>query len=240
MPVDFGLIKGRHAMQRNDTYIKVLIMSWNIVAACPRVGDLVTSAREEDSLVREHGTTCKHCGQSVVKPVTPFKSISQVPGAEMPVAAITSEVEEQTETTISPVLIQHSTPDHGNNAALLGGYTVGEQHILSLRDSGASTPECQGTATTFFRACVEVAKREESDNSIRQETATVEVQASVLHAVQTPVDRLSSFHSVCFLEAYSNFLPEELRLADYTGGPRYGEQNSQKRELDTQDPETEC
>jgi len=201
MPVDFGLIKGRHAMQRNDTYIKVLTMSWSIVAACPRDGDLVTSAREEDSLVREHGTTCKHCGQSVVKPITPFKSISQVAGTEMPVAAITSEVEEQTETTISPVLIQHSTPDHGNNAALLGGYTVGEQHILSLRDSGASTPECQGTATTFFRACVEVA-------------ASVEYEEYIETVPNIP-GQYNAFQSIYFQQMYSNYSPEELRLADY-------------------------
>lgn len=84
-----------------------------------------------------------------------------------------------------------------------GGATTGAfgaPQSTALATAGAG--ECQGTASVPFQAFVE----KEPNSSSNQQNA---------------------FQSICFQAPYMKFSPEELRLADYAQGRRYGNGNNQ-------------
>lgn len=68
--------------------------------------------------------------------------------------------------------------------------------------SGAGAGECQGTGSVPFQAFVE----KEPNSSTNQQNA---------------------FQNICFQQPYQKFSPEELRLADYNQGRRYGNASNQ-------------
>ena len=67
---------------------------------------------------------------------------------------------------------------------------------------GGTTGECQGTGSVPFQAFVE---KEPNSNTNQQ----------------------NSFQSICFQQPYQKFSPEELRLADYNQGRKYGNASNQ-------------
>ncbi|KAK0124253.1 hypothetical protein ONS95_009226 [Cadophora gregata] len=83
-----------------------------------------------------------------------------------------------------------------------GGGTgaFGAPQSTALTAAGAG--ECQGTGNVPFQAFVE----KEPNSSSNQQNA---------------------FQSICFQQPYQKFSPEELRLADYAQGRRYGNSNNQ-------------
>ncbi|KAH7342990.1 putative nucleoporin [Rhexocercosporidium sp. MPI-PUGE-AT-0058] len=83
-----------------------------------------------------------------------------------------------------------------------GGSTgaFGAPQSTALTTTGAG--ECQGTGNVPFQAFVE----KEPNSSSNQQNA---------------------FQSICFQQPYQKFSPEELRLADYAQGRRYGNSNNQ-------------
>ncbi|KAG4426407.1 hypothetical protein IFR04_000590 [Cadophora malorum] len=83
-----------------------------------------------------------------------------------------------------------------------GGSTgaFGAPQSTALATTGAG--ECQGTGNVPFQAFVE----KEPNSASNQQNA---------------------FQSICFQQPYQKFSPEELRLADYAQGRRYGNSNNQ-------------
>jgi len=153
----------------------------------------------------------------------------------MPCKSVSQDIEEapavaNTTTPITSPVEMQRTQAQGSNAASFGGWIADDHQPLSLVDFEGATPESQGAATNPFQVYTG------TDPNIPG-TATVPFQAQVVHEKPSPVDQLSSFHSIFFQEPYLKFSPEELRLADYTGGRIYGKQNnSKKRKFDTEDP----
>ncbi|KUJ21806.1 uncharacterized protein LY89DRAFT_681200 [Mollisia scopiformis] len=94
-----------------------------------------------------------------------------------------------------------SGPFGGGASSGFGGNTgaFGSPASTAL---GATTGECQGTGSVPFQAFVE----KEPNSSTNQQNA---------------------FQSICFQQPYQKFSPEELRLADYNQGRKFGNASNQ-------------
>jgi nuclear pore complex protein Nup98-Nup96 len=83
-----------------------------------------------------------------------------------------------------------------------GATTTGAFGAPASTALSAGTGECQGTGSVPFQAFVE----KEPNSSTNQQNA---------------------FQNICFQQPYQKFSPEELRLADYNQGRRYGNASNQ-------------
>jgi len=88
------------------------------------------------------------------------------------------------------------------NTGFGGASTTGAFGAPASTALGAGAGECQGTGSVPFQAFVE---KEPNSNTNQQ----------------------NSFQSISFQQPYQKFSPEELRLADYNQGRRFGNQNNQ-------------
>ncbi|KAH8600415.1 nuclear protein 96-domain-containing protein [Bisporella sp. PMI_857] len=95
-----------------------------------------------------------------------------------------------------------STPAFGGGTSAFGGGTTSAFGAPASTALGGNVGECQGTASTAFAPFIE---KEPNSTSNQQ----------------------NSFQSISFMDPYKKFSPEELRLADYAQGRRYGNQSNQ-------------
>ncbi|KAF8866856.1 hypothetical protein BDZ45DRAFT_667523 [Acephala macrosclerotiorum] len=90
----------------------------------------------------------------------------------------------------------------GTTSSPFGGNTTGAFGSPASTALGANTGECQGTGSVPFQPFIE----KEPNSTSNQQNA---------------------FQSVCFQQPYQKFSPEELRLADYNQGRRFGNASNQ-------------
>jgi nuclear pore complex protein Nup98-Nup96 len=95
-----------------------------------------------------------------------------------------------------------SNPFGGASSTPFGGTATGAFGAPASTALGANTGECQGTGSVPFQPFIE----KEPNSTTNQQ---------------------NSFQSISFQQPYQKFSPEELRLADYAQGRRYGNQSNQ-------------
>jgi len=95
-----------------------------------------------------------------------------------------------------------SNPFGAATSSPFGTTTTGAFGAPPSTALGSGTGECQGTGSVPFQAFVE----KEPNSSTNQQNA---------------------FQNICFQQPYQKFSPEELRLADYNQGRKYGNASNQ-------------